>query len=148
MASVQELAATNIKKAQEQYKWQHDHHATLVDYNVSDLVSVRFPHEKSGMKQKLSRPWHGPYRVVQHDDPDLTVTKQFFPEESTIQIHQLRMCPCPQLPIGFYWYGGNSHSTVNISEWVEKLTQHGVPGGQCSSDEQVESGKDQEVQDD
>ena len=46
LASTLELAATNIKKAQEQYKQQHDRHATSVDYKVGDLVLVKFLHEE------------------------------------------------------------------------------------------------------
>ena len=79
LASAQELAVTNIKKAQEQYKQQYDCHATSVDYNISDLVLMRFPHEESGRNENFHN--HGIRhirRVVQCDDSDLTVTKQFF----------------------------------------------------------------------
>jgi len=54
------------------------------------------------------------------------VEKQFFPEEGTIQVHQLRACSCLQLPIGFYWYGGNRYSTISVPRWVEKLLQSDV----------------------
>ena len=89
---------------------QDDKRATPSSFKVGDLVLVRFPQEESGKQRKLSRPWHGPYRVVQSTKPDVTVVKQFFPEEGTIQVHQLRVRPCPQLPIGYYWYGGKHHS--------------------------------------
>ena len=36
-------------------------------------------------------------------------------------MHQLRVCPCPQLPIGYYWYGGNRHSSGKVPSWVDKL---------------------------
>ena len=51
----------------------------------------------------------------------MTVVKQFFPEEGTIQVHQLRVHPCPQLPIGYYWYGGKRHSSGKVPVWVDKL---------------------------
>ena len=51
----------------------------------------------------------------------MTVVKQFFPEEGTIQVHQLRVCPCPQLPIGYYWYGGKFHSSGKVPGWVDRL---------------------------
>ena len=39
---------------------------------------------------------------VQRNDPDVSVVKQFFPEEGGIQVHQLRAYVCPQLPIGYH----------------------------------------------
>lgn len=69
---------------------------------------------------------HGPYKVVEVRDPDVAVKKHFFPEEGTIRVHQLRACPCPQLPIGYYWYGENRHSTSIVPRWVEKLLQSNV----------------------
>ena len=149
------MAAANIKKGQVHYKQQYDRHATSSGYRMGDLVLVKFPHEESGRNRKLSRPWHGPYRVIQCNEPDLTVVKQFFPEQGSIQIHQLRVCPCPVLPIGFYWYGANSHSAGSVPRWVEKLTQSGVqatvvePGeeDQELSDTAVEPDEEQEQSD-
>ena len=86
---------------------------------------VRFPQEESGKNRKLSRPWHGPYRVIQCVDPDVSVVKQYFPEEGSIQVHQLRVCPCPQLPTGYYWYGGKRHSSGKVPGWVDKLLSTG-----------------------
>ena len=40
LASAHELAAANIKKAQKHYKQQYDHHTTVVDCRVGDLVST------------------------------------------------------------------------------------------------------------
>ena len=62
---------------------------------AGDLVLFQFPHKESGKNRKLSRPWHGPYRVIRCNESDVTVVKQFFPEEGNIQVHQLRVCPCP-----------------------------------------------------
>ena len=121
LSSARELAAANIKIAQKIYKHQYDKHAGPVNFKVGDLVLVKFPHEESGRNRKLSRPWHGPYRIVQRNDPDVTVVKQFFPEEGSIQVHQLRVCRCPQLPIGYYWYGGNRHSAGRTPRWLERM---------------------------
>ena len=111
-------------------------------YKVGDLVLVKLPHEESGKNQKLSRLWHEPYRVIQRNDPDLTVVKQFFPEAGPIQIHQFRVCPCSELPIGFYWYGGNSHSAGSVPRWVEKLTQCGIQNSVLELDEEQEQSDD------
>ena len=139
LASARELAAANIEKAQQYYKHQCDRHTTAVNYRVYRRCSTKFPQEESGKNRKLSRPWHGPYRITQRNDPDLTVTKQFFPEEGTIQIHQLRVCPCPQLPVGFYWYGGTRHSAGGVPRWVEELTQNGTLCEDPTEDGQVET---------
>ena len=45
--------------------------------------------------RKLSRPWHGPYRVLTLDDPDITVVKVYYPQDGQIQVHQARVKPCP-----------------------------------------------------
>jgi len=89
------------------------------------LILIRFPLEEIGKQRKPFRPWHGSYRVVKCRDPDLNTKKQFFPEERTIQVHQLRACPCPQLPTGFYWYGGNRFSSGGVPQWVERLLLRG-----------------------
>ena len=120
----QELAAVSIKETRAHYKQQYDFHATSGGYSIGDLVLVKFPHEKSGRSQKLSHPWHGPYWVIQRNDPDLIVVKQFFLEQGSIPIHQLRVCVYTllYLRIGIYWHGINSHSAGGVPGWVEKLT--------------------------
>ena len=83
---------------------------------------VRFPHEESGKNRKLSKPWHGLYRIVQKNNPDVTVVSVHFPESGSIQVHQSRVCPCPpKWPTGFYWYGGNKLSRGGVPKWLEKL---------------------------
>ena len=125
LSSARELAASNIKTAQKRYKVQYDKRATPVSFKAGDLVLVRFPQDESGKNRKLSRPWHGPYRVIQCVDPDVSVVKQYFPEEGSIQVHQLRVRPCPQLPTGYYWYGGKRHSSGKVPGWVDKLLSAG-----------------------
>ena len=125
LSSAREFAASNIKTAQNRYKRHYDKNAVPSKYQVGDLILIRFLHEETGKQRKLSHPWHGPYRVVECRDPDLVAKKQFFPEEGTIQVHQLRACPCPQLPIRFYWYGGNRISSGGVPQWVERLLQRG-----------------------
>ena len=82
---------------------------------------MRFPHEESGKKRKLSKTWHGPYRVIKKKDPDVTVVPVYFPESGPIQVHQ-RVCPCPpKWPTGFYCYGGNRLSRGALPKWLDKL---------------------------
>ena len=104
LSSARELAASNIRAAQKKYKCQYDKKSQPVPFRLGDWVLVRFPQEESGKQRKLSRPWHGPYRIITKSDPDVTVVKIYFPEEGQIQVHQSRVCSCPpHLPAGFYW---------------------------------------------
>ena len=84
LSLARKLAADSIRAAQCKYKDQYDKRARAVTFKVGDWVLVRFPQEESGKQRKLSRPWHGPYRVVERSDP---VVKVYFPQEGTIHIH-------------------------------------------------------------
>ena len=85
---------------------------------------VKFPHEETIRLGKLSRPRHGPYRVVAVNDSDVTVIKVYFPQENQIQVHCNRVRPCPvNFPAGFYWYGGSRKGPGQPPLWVDKLLQ-------------------------
>ena len=45
---------------------------------------IHFPHKESSKYYKLSRPWHGPYRIISCNNPDITAVKIFFDEELTV----------------------------------------------------------------
>ncbi len=127
LSSARSLAVESIKKAQSTYKHYYDIKTEQQNLKVGDLMLVRFPHEEQGKLRKLSRPWHGPYRVVSRDDPDVTVVKMYFPQEPAIQIHQTRVCPCPVgFPPGYYWYGRKQHSSGPPS-WVEDVLERCLP---------------------
>ena len=78
LASSRELAETTIRRAQKRYKGQFDRRAQQRPYNVGDWVMVKFPQKEQGRMRKLSHPWHGPYRVIERNDPDLTVSKVYY----------------------------------------------------------------------
>ena len=122
LSSARQLAVESIGKAQKRYKAQYDKRAAPADYHIGDWVIVRFPQEESGHLRKLSRPWHGPYRIVNRADPDVTVMKVYFPQHSTIQVHQTRVQPCPpDWPNGFYWYGDKRHGAGWPPKWTKSL---------------------------
>jgi len=74
--------------------------------------------------RKLSRSWHGPYRVTALREPDISVTKVYQPQSSGINIYQSRVKLCPlNFPAGFYWYGGNSKGPGRLPKWVEQLLE-------------------------
>ena len=144
LSSARELAATTIRQEQKRAKETYDRKSKVKEptYKLGDWVLVRFPQEESGKKRKLSKPWHGPYRVVQKSDPDVTVVPVHFPESGTIQVHQSRVCPCPpKWPAGFYWYGGNKLSHGRMLKWLEDLlptaTEPTPPEEECVLTEDV-----------
>ena len=68
---------------------------------------VYHPQDETGGNRKLSRPWHGPYRVTSIQDPDVCLVKVYFPQDQEIRVRQSRVKACPvNFPSGFYWYGG------------------------------------------
>ena len=80
LMSARELAVANIRKAQSRYKKQYDRHARPTSFRLGQWVFVRFPQDESGRLRKLSRPWRGPYRVVEIKEPDVTVVKVYHPQ--------------------------------------------------------------------
>ena len=85
------------------------------------------PADETGKARKLSRPWHGPYHVVDIRQPDMTVVKVYRPQDGRIQIHQTRVTPCPPaFPAGYYWYGDKRPRPGRPPKWVDRLLQ-GVP---------------------
>ena len=103
LSSARELAAKSIQAAQKKYKKLFDKKARPTSFNVGSWVLVLFPHELTGKNRKLSRPWHGPYRVNSVDDPDISVSKVYIPQDGSIQVHQSRVKVCPtNFLSGFY----------------------------------------------
>ena len=64
LSSAREIATQSIQKSQKQYKKHYDAKATSAKFKIGQWVLVRFPQEESGRQRKLSRPWHGPYRII------------------------------------------------------------------------------------
>ena len=119
LSTARSLAAESIRKAQEKYKALYDHKTAPVHLQVGDWVLVKFPHEKVGNNRKLSRPWHGPYRIVSRD---VTIVKEYSPQDKQIRVHMSRVTPCPStFPAGYYWYGTRKHSPGHPPKWVQKL---------------------------
>ena len=122
LSSARDLAAKSIQNAQKRYKKHYDQKARSCDLRVGNWVMVYFPHEETGKARKLSRPWHGPYRVESVDDPDVTVSKVYFTEDGQIQVHQSRVKSCPpHFPHGFYWYGGRRRKPGRPPKWVAQV---------------------------
>jgi hypothetical protein len=122
LTSARELAADTMRRSQQRYKNQYDWKVTNHQFRIGDWVMVKFPKEESGKLRKLSRPWHGPYRILSIDGPDVTVVKVYFPGESQIQVHQSRVSLCPEnFPACYYWYGKNRKGPGVLPTWANKL---------------------------
>ena len=96
LSTARQTALETIRKAQKRYNAQYDRHADDYQYRIGDWVLIRFPSEESGRLRKLSRPWHGPYRVKTCNDTNVTATKVYFPLERPVHVHQNRVKPCPE----------------------------------------------------
>lgn len=46
------------------------------------------PPRRSWEEKEESRPWHGPYRVIERKDPDITVVRIYGAVDKQIQVHQ------------------------------------------------------------
>ena len=122
LSEAREGAHRSICKAQKRYKAQHDKRIHDVKMKLGDWVLIYFPAEDSGKQRKLSRPWHGPYRIVAKDETNVSAMKVYFPDEKTIKVHQNRVQMCPfNFPAGYYWYGKKRASPEQPPKWVERL---------------------------
>ena len=127
LSTARALAVDSIKQAQRKYKRLYDRRSAPSHLKVGDWVLVRFPQEEIGKMRKLSRPWHGPYRIVTHKEPDVTVVKVYRPQDTAIRVHLSCVAPCPsELPPGFYWYGAKRHSPGRPPKWVDNLLAKGA----------------------
>ena len=128
LSSARETAAKCIRQAQKKYKSQHDKKLVIVNYELGDWVFVKFPHEETGRIRKLSRPWHGPYRIISIDDPDVSVVNVYFSQDPSIQVHLSRVQSCPiDFPAGYYWYGSKRRGPGRPPKWVDSLLSGSIP---------------------
>ena len=124
LASARELAAKAIRQAQKKYKRNYDKRTGDRDYRIGEWVLVRFPADETGKMRKLARPWHGPFRVMEQNDTNVTVTKVYRPQDGQIQVHKTRVTPCPDtFPAGYHWYGDRRASPGRPPRWIDRLLE-------------------------
>jgi len=122
LSSVRQLAVDTIQEAQKKYKAYFDCKTTAERFRLGEWVLIKFAQEESGKQRKLSRPWHGPYRIMKLTDTDITAIKIYFPEDGTIKVHQSRVSPCPAgFPVGCYWYRDKHQGPSHLPRWVALL---------------------------
>ena len=97
-------------------------------------------HDETGKQRKLSRPWHGPYRVITVNDTNLTAAKVYFPREDTIKVHRARAKPCPEgFMAGYYWYGNKRKGPGRPPKWVENALADTSDCSQESGEDRVQT---------
>ena len=79
--------------------------------------------------RKLSRPWHGPYRVVQVKSTGVVVQRVYNSKGDQICVHLHRVTKCPpSFPAGYYWYGDHRYGPGWPPKWIEQLMPaHNTP---------------------
>lgn len=56
---------------------------------------------------------------------NVSVTKIYFPQDKTMQVHQMRVCHYPSSwPAGYYCYGGKRRGPGCLPKWVDQLLPH------------------------
>ena len=64
LSSARALAAKSISKVQQNQKDKYNRHTNSSKLRVGDWILIHFPQDENGKYCKLSRPWHGPYRII------------------------------------------------------------------------------------
>ena len=137
LGSARQLATQTIREAQRRYKTHYDRSAQEVHVRVGVWVLVYFPQDESGRNRKLSKPWHGPYRITSREDPTVVCTKVYFPQHGEIRVHQSRICPCPaEFPAGYFWYGSGRNGPGRPPRWVDQLLSAGPTTGQALQEQE------------
>ena len=74
MISLSSAWRWKMQQAQIRYKKYYDEKTNPAVFKPGQWVMVKFPQDETGQFRKLSRPWHGPYRVLTVEDPNLSVS--------------------------------------------------------------------------
>ena len=136
LSTTRKLAAESIKKAQKKYKAIYDRKTAISSLKIGDWVLVKFPQDEVGKLWKLSRPWHGPYRVFSRTDPDVTVVCVYTSQDKPVRVHLSRVTKCPSnFPPGYHRYGTRRHSPGRPPKWIQRLFSDDA----CESADRMES---------
>lgn len=119
-----ELAA---KEVQTKYKKYYDCNTRPLSHRIGDWILIRFPTEETGKQRKLSKLWHGPYRVTAVTETGIIAVKVYVPQDGTISVQASRVTNWPpSFPAGSYWYGDRRSGPGRPPKWVDQLVQEVV----------------------
>ena len=88
-----EAAKANIDIAQRRQKQYYDKKSRETSFHVGDCVLVYIPSEVKGRDWKLSRLFHGPYRIVSLTDSNAEVQLLDMEDPIFVSLDRVRMCP-------------------------------------------------------
>ena len=94
LSAAWKLARANIEMAQASQKSYYDRSSKSFDLKPGDRVMVFMPAERKSKTWKLSRPFHGPYRVLHATDTNVEVRLIDHPEDDTMFVHLNRVHRC------------------------------------------------------
>ena len=77
LSTVRQTALHSISRSQKKYKKQYDSKSDSYQLCVGDWILICYPSEEIGRLKKLSRPWHGPYRITACDNTDVSAVSLF-----------------------------------------------------------------------
>ena len=129
MSDAWELAQGNIKKAQKHQKKYYDQQSRTIDFSPGDRVFVYMPSARSGPAWKLSRPFHGPYRVVNVKENGVEVRPVDRPQSDLIRVSLNRVRKCPA-ELGDEFYPRQPSQTTSkvptssSNNWNNRLRSH------------------------
>ena len=94
LSTAWKLAGDNIKQSQVTQKRQYDRLSKKVSVRPGDRVMVHMPAEAQGKNLKLSRPFHGPYRVLKVTPSNAEVRLVDRPGDEAIFVNLDCIRPC------------------------------------------------------
>ena len=123
------LASDNIKQSQDKQKKNYDRSCTKIFLKPGDRVMVYMPAEKQGKDWKLSRPFHGPYRVLKVTQTNAEVRLVDQPTGDTLFVNLDRIRPCYPEQGNEVWVGPTGRkkkksSSKKIDSHKEQNTPH------------------------
>ena len=99
LAEAWRTAQDHLQKAQKAQKRKYDRRAKERQVRVGDRVMVLMPAEQTGKNRKLSRPYFGPYRVIEVHPNGVSVVPVDRTNDPPIRVNLDRVTLCyPELP--------------------------------------------------
>ena len=117
-------------------KRHYDANVRLVQYHPGDVVWLHNPTRTKGRSPKLTRPWTGPYVVVQRIN-DVNFRLQASPRAKSQIVHADRMKPCI----------GRKATDLGFLEWEPQSTDDHVASGQVERELPHSDGRSSESDD-
>ena len=110
MSETWKLARSEIQKSYKKQKYQYDRRAKQRNFQAGDRVMVYILYECIGKNRKLSRPYFGPYQVLEVHPNGVTVQPVDRPNDKSIRVNLDRVTLCPMELSDKSWLGRKHQS--------------------------------------